>query len=88
MHFILVLLFGLVVGAVARFLVPGRDPGGWLASIAVGLAGSIVAGGIGRAFGMYREGEPAGLLMSLAGAVLVVVVYHALTRPPTRRVIP
>jgi len=77
MNLILFLLFGLIVGALARFIVPGREPGGWIVSILIGVAGSFIGGFLGRALGFYREGEPAGFVMSLVGAVLLVVAYHA-----------
>jgi uncharacterized membrane protein YeaQ/YmgE (transglycosylase-associated protein family) len=77
MNLILFLLFGLIVGALARFIVPGREPGGWIVSILIGVAGSFIGGFLGRALGFYREGEPAGFVMSLLGAVLLVVAYHA-----------
>lgn len=78
MHILLFLLFGLVVGVVARFLVAGREPGGWVLSIALGIAGAYVGGFLGRAFGFYGAGQPAGFLMSLFGAVLLLFGYHAL----------
>ena len=77
MHLILFLLFGLVVGVIARFIVPGREPGGWVVSMLIGVAGSFVRGFLGSALHLYRDGEPAGFLMSLPGAVLLVVAYHA-----------
>jgi uncharacterized membrane protein YeaQ/YmgE (transglycosylase-associated protein family) len=80
MHLILFLLFGLIVGAIARFLVPGSERGGWLTSMLVGVAGSYLGGFLGRALSLYRDGEPAGFLMSLLGAVLLLVGYHALVR--------
>jgi uncharacterized membrane protein YeaQ/YmgE (transglycosylase-associated protein family) len=80
MSLILFLVFGLIVGALARLIVPGREPGGWVISMLIGVVGSFVGGSLGRALGLYREGEPAGFLMSLLGAVLLVVAYHALTR--------
>lgn len=76
MHLILFLLFGLVVGAIARFLVPGKEPGGWIVSMIIGVVGSFLGGFLGRVFSIYREGEPAGFLMSLLGAVLLVGGYH------------
>ena len=80
MSLILFLVFGLIVGALARLIVPGREPGGWVISMLIGIVGSFVGGFLGRALGLYRDGEPAGFLMSLLGAVLMVVAYHALTR--------
>jgi uncharacterized membrane protein YeaQ/YmgE (transglycosylase-associated protein family) len=79
MSLILFLLFGLVVGAIARFLVPGREPGGGLVSMGIGIAGSFLGGFLGRAMGLYREGEPAGFLMALLGAIILVVAYHAIS---------
>lgn len=80
MSILLFLLFGLVVGALARLIVPGREPGGWVVSMGLGVAGALLGGFLGRVMGFYREGEPAGFIMSLIGAVLVVGVYQALTR--------
>jgi uncharacterized membrane protein YeaQ/YmgE (transglycosylase-associated protein family) len=80
MSLILFLVFGLIVGALARLIVPGREPGGWVISMLIGVVGSFVGGFLGRSLGLYRDGEPAGFLMSLLGAVLLVVAYHALTR--------
>jgi uncharacterized membrane protein YeaQ/YmgE (transglycosylase-associated protein family) len=77
MSFILFLLFGLIVGALARLIVPGREPGGWVVSMLIGVVGSVVGGLLGRAVGFYREGETAGFLMALLGAVLLVAAYHA-----------
>jgi uncharacterized membrane protein YeaQ/YmgE (transglycosylase-associated protein family) len=78
MHLILFLLFGLVVGALARFIVPGREPGGWVISMMLGVGGAIVGGYFGRVVGLYQEGEPAGFIVSLLAAISLVVVYHAL----------
>ena len=78
MSFVLFLLFGLVVGALARLIVPGREPGGWIISMALGVAGSFAGGMLGRALGFYREGEPAGFVMSLLGAIVLVVAYNAI----------
>jgi uncharacterized membrane protein YeaQ/YmgE (transglycosylase-associated protein family) len=79
MSLILFLLFGQIVGVVARFIVPGREPGGWVVSILLGIAGSFVGAFLGRALGFYREGQPAGFIMSVLGAVLLVVAYHAIS---------
>ena len=84
MHFILFLIFGLVVGALARLIVPGREPGGWVVSMILGVVGSFAGGLIGRALGMYQEGEPTGFVMALIGAIIVVAGYHALTNRRTR----
>lgn len=80
MSIILFLVFGLIVGALARFLVPGRESGGWVVSMVLGVVGSFLGTFIGRALLIYREGEPAGFVMSLFGAILVVMAYHAIAR--------
>jgi uncharacterized membrane protein YeaQ/YmgE (transglycosylase-associated protein family) len=71
------ILFGLIVGVVAKFVMPGRDPGGFILTIVLGIIGAVVGGMVGRAMGFYREGEPAGWLMSIAGAVIVLFIYRA-----------
>ncbi|HEY8087096.1 MAG TPA: GlsB/YeaQ/YmgE family stress response membrane protein [Polyangiaceae bacterium] len=77
MHLFVFLLFGLVVGALARFLVPGREPGGWIITLMLGVGGAIVGGYFGRVIGLYREGEPAGFIVSLLASISLVVVYKA-----------
>ena len=79
MNVLLLLLFGLIVGVLARWLVPGKEPGGWLASIVLGILGSVVGGYVGRFLGVSAEGEPAGFLLSVAGAVLLLAGYHFIT---------
>jgi uncharacterized membrane protein YeaQ/YmgE (transglycosylase-associated protein family) len=85
MHLILFLIFGLVVGALARLIVPGREPGGWVVSLVLGVLGAFAGGLLGRVLGMYREGEPAGFIMSLVGAIVLVVAYHAIAGRRTTR---
>jgi uncharacterized membrane protein YeaQ/YmgE (transglycosylase-associated protein family) len=80
MSIILFLLMGLVVGAIARFIVPGKERGGWVVSMIIGVAGSLLGGLFGRAMGLYQEGESAGFLVSLLGAVVLVAGYHAIAR--------
>jgi uncharacterized membrane protein YeaQ/YmgE (transglycosylase-associated protein family) len=70
------ILFGLVVGAVAKLLMPGRDPGGFIITILLGIAGALLGGFVGRAMGLYREGEAAGFLMALVGSVVLLVIYR------------
>jgi uncharacterized membrane protein YeaQ/YmgE (transglycosylase-associated protein family) len=79
------ILFGLVVGAVAKLLMPGRDPGGIIVTMLLGIAGAVLGGFAGRAMGLYGEGEAAGFLMSLVGAVVLLVAYRAMAR---RRTLP
>src|SRR5262249_3852462 len=78
MAFLWMLLIGLVIGAVAKLLMPGRDPGGVIVTMLIGIAGSIIAGFIGRAAGWYAEGQAAGFFASVFGAILLLIVYRAL----------
>ena len=74
------ILFGLVIGVIAKFLMPGRDPGGFIVTILLGIAGALLGGFIGQALGFYREGEGAGWLMSILGAILLLALYRMVTR--------
>jgi uncharacterized membrane protein YeaQ/YmgE (transglycosylase-associated protein family) len=70
------ILFGLVVGVVAKFLMPGRDPGGVVITIVLGIVGAFVGGIMGRVLGWYRDGDPVGFVMAILGAIVVLVVYR------------
>jgi uncharacterized membrane protein YeaQ/YmgE (transglycosylase-associated protein family) len=70
------LIIGLVVGAIAKFIMPGRDPGGFIVTILLGIAGALVAGWIGRALNWYAEGQPAGFIASVIGAILLLLIYR------------
>lgn len=70
------ILFGLIVGVIAKLLMPGRDPGGFIVTILLGIVGAILGGWIGRMAGWYGPGQGAGFLMSLLGAVLVLFLYR------------
>jgi uncharacterized membrane protein YeaQ/YmgE (transglycosylase-associated protein family) len=80
MDLIWMLLIGLIVGAVAKFLMPGNDPGGIIVTMLIGIAGALTAGFLGRALGWYSEGEPAGFIASVVGAILLLVIYRLITR--------
>jgi uncharacterized membrane protein YeaQ/YmgE (transglycosylase-associated protein family) len=69
-------IIGLIVGAVAKLLMPGKDPGGIWITMALGIAGSIIATWLGQAIGWYQAGQSAGFIMSVVGAVLLLVVYR------------
>ncbi|MGE3610393.1 MAG: GlsB/YeaQ/YmgE family stress response membrane protein [Bacteriovoracaceae bacterium] len=71
------LLVGLVIGIIAKFLMPGRDPGGFIITALLGVAGSLLANFIGAQMGMYQEGEPAGFVASIVGAVILLAIYRA-----------
>ncbi|HBJ82415.1 MAG TPA: GlsB/YeaQ/YmgE family stress response membrane protein [Verrucomicrobiales bacterium] len=70
------LLIGLIVGAVAKFLTPGRDPQGCLVTMLLGVVGAMLAGFLGRSAGWYAEGEPVGFIASVVGAILVLLVFR------------
>jgi uncharacterized membrane protein YeaQ/YmgE (transglycosylase-associated protein family) len=72
------IIFGLIVGVIAKLLMPGRDPGGFVITILLGIAGALLGGFVGRALGLYGPGESAGFLMSLLGAILLLTLYRFL----------
>ena len=69
-------LFGLIIGALAKLVMPGRDPGGIIITMLLGIAGAVIGGFVGRAMGLYGPGETAGWVMSFIGAVLLLVIYR------------
>jgi uncharacterized membrane protein YeaQ/YmgE (transglycosylase-associated protein family) len=70
------IIFGLIVGIVGKFLMPGRDPGGFIVTILLGIAGALLGGFVGRALGFYQEGEPAGFIMAVIGAIILLAIYR------------
>ena len=74
------IVFGLVIGFIAKLLMPGRDPGGFIVTILLGIAGALVGGFIGRAMGFYGPGQSAGWLMSILGAIILLALYRMLVR--------
>lgn len=80
LHFIWMCIIGLVAGALAKLIMPGNDPGGVIVTILLGIAGSLIAGFIGRALGWYEAGQGAGLIMSVLGAILLLMVYRQFRR--------
>ena len=79
MSILWMIVIGLVIGALAKLLLPGRDPGGVVITMLLGIAGSIIAGFIGRSAGWYAQGEGAGFIASVLGAILLLVLYRAIT---------
>lgn len=69
-------LIGLLAGVLAKWVMPGRDPGGWFMTMLLGIAGAFIAGFLGRVVGWYRPGEGAGLIASVLGAILVLWIYR------------
>ncbi len=80
LHLIWIVLIGLVVGAIAKLLMPGKDPGGWIVTAVLGIAGSILGTWIGRLLHLYAKGETAGVLMSIVGAMILLAIYHLVRR--------
>ena len=70
------IIFGLIVGIIGKFLMPGRDPGGIVVTILLGIGGALLGGWIGQALGLYREGEPAGFVMAVLGSILLLFLYR------------
>jgi uncharacterized membrane protein YeaQ/YmgE (transglycosylase-associated protein family) len=76
-------IFGLIVGALAKLLMPGRDPGGIIVTMLIGIVGAVLGGWVGQAVGMYGPEEPAGFIMSLVGAIVLLMLYRMFTRRST-----
>jgi len=76
MHWLWVALIGLIVGALAKLIMPGKDPGGFIVTMLLGIAGSLVATWLGRVVGWYQEGQSAGFIMSIVGALILLDIYH------------
>ncbi len=71
------IIIGLIVGALAKFIMPGKDPGGIIITILLGIAGSVLATFLGRSLGWYRPGQGAGFIASLIGAIIILAIYRA-----------
>jgi uncharacterized membrane protein YeaQ/YmgE (transglycosylase-associated protein family) len=76
MHLLWMIVVGLIVGALAKLIMPGRDPGGIIVTMLLGIGGSILAGLLGRAVGWYTEGQPAGFIASVVGAIVILAIYR------------
>jgi uncharacterized membrane protein YeaQ/YmgE (transglycosylase-associated protein family) len=74
------ILFGLIVGIVAKLIMPGPDPGGMVVTILVGIVGALIGGFIGRMLGWYGEGDPVGFIMAVIGAIVVLFGYRKISR--------
>jgi uncharacterized membrane protein YeaQ/YmgE (transglycosylase-associated protein family) len=83
MSIIMTIVVGLVVGVIAKLLMPGKDPGGFIVTTLLGIAGAFVARFLGQALGFYGEGESAGLIASVIGAILLLAAYRLLRRGST-----
>lgn len=76
LHIIGAIIIGLIAGAVAKLLMPGRDPGGWIITLLLGIAGALVATWLGRAVGWYGPNDNAGLIGAVVGAVIILGIYR------------
>ncbi len=75
------IVFGLIAGIIAKLVMPGRDPGGFIVTILLGIGGAMLGGWLGRVMGLYSQGESAGMLMSIVGAVALLAIYRVVRRP-------
>jgi uncharacterized membrane protein YeaQ/YmgE (transglycosylase-associated protein family) len=78
MDILMWVVFGLVVGIVAKFIMPGQDPGGIVLTICLGIAGAVLGGWIGRVLGLYRPGDAAGFIMAVVGAIAILALWRVL----------
>ena len=83
MSYLWMIIIGLIVGAIAKFLMPGNDPGGFIVTVLIGIVGALIAGFLGRTLGWYAEGEPVGFIASVIGAILLLVGYRTITKGRT-----
>jgi uncharacterized membrane protein YeaQ/YmgE (transglycosylase-associated protein family) len=81
MHILITLIVGLVVGALAKLVMPGKDPGGIIVTMLLGIAGAFIAGALGHSLGWYSIGEGPGLLASVVGSVILLAIYRLVARP-------
>ena len=70
------IFFGLIVGIVGKLLMPGRDPGGFILTILLGIGGALIGGFVGQQLGLYQPGEPAGFVMAVVGSILLLLLYR------------
>jgi uncharacterized membrane protein YeaQ/YmgE (transglycosylase-associated protein family) len=77
------IVFGLIVGVVAKLLMPGRDPGGFVVTAVIGIVGALLGGFLGRLLGMYGEGDPVGFVMAVIGSIILLWIYRRTAHPAT-----
>ena len=82
MSIIWAIIIGFIVGLVAKFLMPGRDPGGFIVTTLLGIVGALVATFLGQAMGIYAAGQSAGFIGAVVGAIIVLAIYHLVRRSP------
>lgn len=80
MHYLWMAIIGLIIGALAKLIMPGKDPGGIFITMLLGIAGSLIAGWLGRAVGWYQKGQSAGFIASIFGAVILLGIFRLVKR--------
>jgi uncharacterized membrane protein YeaQ/YmgE (transglycosylase-associated protein family) len=80
MHILWTILIGLVAGAIAKFIMPGKDPGGFIITILIGIAGALIATYLGHLIGWYQAGQSAGFIGAIVGSILILLVYRLIKR--------
>ena len=80
MSIIALIVSGLIIGVIAKLLMPGRDPGGCIVTILIGIAGAVLAGFIGQSVGWYRPGEGAGFIAAIVGALVILLIYRLIMK--------
>ena len=83
MHYVWMVIIGLIVGVIAKFVHPGKDNMGFLLTIVIGIGGSVLATFLGGMLGLYKEGETAGFIMSVIGAVALLIIYGMVVKRPS-----
>ena len=79
LHWLWIFVIGLIVGIVAKFLMPGRDPSGFFITAIIGIVGSVIATFLGQALGFYRPGESAGFIAAVLGSIILLFLYRMVT---------
>lgn len=85
MHLIGAIIIGFFAGIIAKLLMPGKDPGGFIITTLLGMGGALLATFLGRSFGWYEPNENAGFLASIVGAILILFLYRIIARPGRRK---
>ena len=80
MHILWTIVVGFVVGALAKFLMPGKDPSGFIITTVLGIGGAVTAAFLGQYMGWYRAGQPAGFIGAILGAILILIIYRLMKR--------
>jgi uncharacterized membrane protein YeaQ/YmgE (transglycosylase-associated protein family) len=83
MNIVWAIVIGLVVGVIAKFLMPGKDPGGFIVTVLLGIGGALVASLLGRSMGWYQDGQAAGFIASVVGAMLLLMLFRMFRRTPS-----